>query len=56
MYIKEWFEADEDFEFGERDGDFGFVILVAEFGGFFLVEARCEVFVGVDLEGQGFGD
>ena len=56
MDLREWFPADEDFEFGERDGDFGFVVCVAEFGGLFFVEAGGEVFVRVDLEGEGFGD
>lgn len=48
--------AGEDFEFGEGEGDFGFVVGVSEVVGVAVVEFGCEGLGGVDLEGEGFGD
>ena len=56
LELRGGFPAGEDFEGAEGDGDFGFVVVVGELGGVLGVEALGEVFVGVDLEGEGFGD
>jgi hypothetical protein len=50
----EGFPTGEDFEFGEGNGDFGFVVGVGELVGVILVQASGEVFVRMDLERKCF--
>lgn len=54
--VVDMLEADEGFEVAEGDGDFGLVAWVAMFGWVVLVQFGGELFVGMELEGEGFGD
>lgn len=47
-------EADEELEVGEGNGDFGLVVRVRVFVWLGFVEFLGELFVGVDLEREGF--
>ena len=44
------FPAGKDFEFGQRNGDFGLVVCVGEFLRVFLMEASGKLCIGVDLQ------
>lgn len=48
--------AREELEVGQRDRDLGLVVGVAEFLRVFLVQLLSELLVGVDLEGERFGE
>lgn len=54
--LVEGLEAGEELEVGQGDGDLGFMVAVAEFMGVSGVKFLGEGFVGVDLEGEGFGE
>lgn len=47
-------EADKELEGGEGDSDLGFVVCVAKLLWIFLMKASSEIFVWVNLEGEGF--
>lgn len=56
LNILERFPAGEELEFRQRDGDLGFVVVVSKFLGVDFVQFFGELFVWVDLEGEGFGE
>lgn len=54
--LGEGLEAREELELGEGYGDLGLVVGIAEIFGVFRVEFSCELFLGMELEREGFVD